>query len=143
MEEHLLFRSLYQTTGPGVGRREDTVVTRCRVTIPRVGGEFVWQMDYPRPVELRSATTLYVEVLVEAEQRMRRVFSETYDVKQVGPRVSRTPAPPEYRVDLSQYAGQNIDMILRSTRSGHVVMSANALRNFGTRWQHPRIVVRR
>lgn len=143
MEEHLLFRSLYQTTGPGFGRSEDTVVTRCRVTIPRAGGEFVWQMDYPHPVELRTQTTLYVEVVVQVEQRMRRVFSETYDVKKIGSRVSRTPAPPEYRVDLSEYAGQNIDMILRSTRSGHVVMSANAPRNFGTRWQHPRIVVRR
>ncbi|MBW2726025.1 MAG: glycosyltransferase family 39 protein [Deltaproteobacteria bacterium] len=143
IKEHLLFWSLYQTTGPGVENREDTVVTRCRVTVPKAGGDFVWQMDYPRPVLVRGPTTLYVEVAIEAEQKSRRVFSEMFDVKPGDPRISRTPAAREYRVDLSDYAGQSVELILRSTRAGHLAMSANELRGFGTRWQNPRIVERR
>jgi hypothetical protein len=97
-------------------------------------------MDYPRPVKLRRQTTLRVEVAVESERRSQKLFSQTYTVKTADPRISRRPAAPEFRVDLSDYAGQSVDLVLRSTRVGHVVMSANERRSFGTRWQHLRIV---
>ena len=140
IEKHLLFRTLYQTLGPGIDGSEDSLATRCRVEVPAAGGEFVWQMEYPRPVKLRSSTTLSVEVLVESDEQVRRVFSRIYDVKTVDPRVRRVPAPHEHRVDLSDYAGRSVNLIMRSTRSGLVVMSHHARRSFGTHWQHPRIV---
>jgi 4-amino-4-deoxy-L-arabinose transferase-like glycosyltransferase len=142
IEKHLLFHTLYQTMGAGIDGSEDSLVTRCRVEIPASGGEFVWQIEYPRPVKLRSSTTLAVEVLVESDQQQRHVFSRIYNVKTMNPRVRRVPAPHEHRVDLSDYAGRTIDLIMRSTRSGLVVMSVHARRSFGTHWQHPRIVAR-
>lgn len=140
IEEHLLFRSLYHTLGVGFGAQDETLTTRCRVEIPLAGGDFVWEMEYPHPAKLRSPTTLSIEVLVESIAGQQRVFLEVLEVETRNPRVSRFPAPREYRVDLSHYAGQTVTLIMRSTRDGLVVMSANAKRSFGTHWQHPRIV---
>ena len=142
IEDHLLFRSLYQTIGVGFAGHEDSLTTRCRVKIPRSGGEFVWQMEYSHPVKLRSPTTLLIEVSIESNQQRHPVFSESIEVKPINPRVNRLPAPREYRVDLSIYAGQSVILIMRSTRNGLVSMSTSAKRGFGTHWQHPRIVAR-
>ncbi len=142
IENHLLFRSLYQTMGPGHENHEDTLVARCPVRIPEAGGEFVWQMDYPFPVKLRTPATLFVEVQVVDRGSTSRVFTETLSIKTAKARRSRIPAPREYRVDLSRYAGRQVELVLRSTRTGRVVMSANEIRGFGMRWQHPRVVAR-
>jgi len=137
---HLMFRSLYQTLGPGQVTGEDSIAARCKIEVPPSGGEFVWQLDYFRPAKLRGPTTLTVEVLVGARPQPRRLFKETIDVKPHRERRNRFDAPLEYRVDLSDYAGQTINLLLKSTRRGHVVMSRNSLRGFGVTWQHPRIV---
>jgi hypothetical protein len=142
VEKHLLFHTLYQTIGVGLNSGEESLTTRCRVKVPSAGGEFVWQLEYSNPAVLRSPTTLMVEVLVESRQGRDRVFSKTYTVKTRNSRMSRFPAPHEYRVDLSDYAGSSINLIMRSTRSGLVVMSNFSRRSFGTKWQHPRIVER-
>lgn len=140
--DHLLFRSMYQTLGPGLSTGDESLSARCTVDIPPSGGDLVWQFDYSHPAKLRTPTTLLVEVLVETKPRPLRVFSEETVVKPVSPRVSRFPAPEERRVDLSAFAGQRIQLRLRSTRSGRVVMSANAVRGFSTTWQDARIVAR-
>jgi len=142
IEKHLLFRSLYLTIGVASKDGEQSLPTRCRVRIPEDGGELVWQMTYPHPTELRGATRLLVEVLVESNRGRRRVFRKIYDVTTLSPRVSRFPAPPEYRVDLSDYAGQRVELILQAAAEGRVVMGAYARHGFGVYFQHPRIVAR-
>ncbi|MFT5695134.1 MAG: hypothetical protein ACI9QQ_001109 [Myxococcota bacterium] len=141
VKEHLLFRTLYQTFGTGVGQREEAVVAKCLVDIPEAGGDLVWQLDYAKPSKLLSPATIRVEIHAALDGVTERVFVETIEVKTINPRVSRIPAAREYRVDLSRYAGKSIALVVRSVRSGNVVMSANALSGFGTRWQHPRIVL--
>ena len=96
-----------------------------------------------KTVRLGSSTTLHVDVTVETEHESREVFSKIYHVEAAGRGFRPTPAAREYQVDVTDYAGQRVEMIFRSTRAGHVVMSANELRDFGTRWQHPRIVEQR
>ena len=142
IEDHLLFSSLYQTMGPGVERRDDMLVTRCRVRIPNRGGDFVWRLDYPTPVEVRDQATLFVEVLVVDGGVSNRVFVKTSKVSSTSARRNRFPAASEYRIDLSRWAGKEVELVLRSTRNGRVIMSANEIRGFGARWQHPRIVAR-
>ncbi|MDP6979197.1 MAG: glycosyltransferase family 39 protein [Myxococcota bacterium] len=140
IEDHLLFRTLYQTMGPGHGKLEDSLAVRCRAEIPKQGGRFVFQLDYPLPVKLRSPSTLFTEALVIDAGTTQRVFSQLMEVKTAKSRRMRFPAAREFEVDLSEFAGKRIELVLRATRSGRVVMSNSAIRSFGARWQHPRIV---
>lgn len=138
--DHLLFRSMYQTIGPGGLNNEESLEARCAVKVPERGGELVWQLGYAYPAKALAATTLFVEVLVESGSGPIRVFDESIKVRTISSRVTRIPAPREYRVDLSAYAGEQIKLRFRSTRIGQVVMSKNSVHGFGTTWQHLRIV---
>lgn len=140
IENHLLFRTLYQMMGPGHDRLEESVVTRCRVDVPASGGSLVFGLDYPFPVQRRTPATLYAEVRVIAGQGPERVFFELMEIKTAKSRRMRIPAAREFQVDLSAYAGRRIELVLRATRNGRLVMSNSAIRSFGARWQHPRIV---
>jgi len=140
IEDHLLFRTLYQTTGPGGLRPSDIVATRCRVTVPRSGARLVWRLDYPLPVRRTADARLKVEVVAVDGGSAKPVFSHSMEIQTTREGRLRIPAPPEYEVDLGEYAGRSIEVVMRSTRSGRVVMSNMAWRGFGTRWQDPRIV---
>ncbi len=140
IEDHLLFRTLYQTMGPGHALPEETLEVRCRVEVPEVGGHLTFGFDHPFPVLRRTPASLHAEVLVNDGEETRRVFSELIQIKTARERRMRIPAPREFSVDLSDFAGRPIELVLRATRNGRVVMSKNAMRSFGARWQHPRIV---
>ena len=138
--DHLLYRAAYHMLGLGTQMADRTVETKCRARVPEDGGELVWRFDYRKPMRLYSPTTLRVDVLARTSAIERTLFSDTYAVETIDPRVYRFPAPRELRADLSEFAGQDVDLILRSTRSGRLVMPPGSRRGFGTNWIHPRIV---
>ncbi|MFP8870555.1 MAG: hypothetical protein VCB43_03420, partial [Myxococcota bacterium] len=106
------------------------------------GADFVFEMDYSHPRVLNKPTTLRVDVLIETQSQRNRVFTETMRVTTTSPRTNRIPAPRLQRVDLSDYAGQRITLLLRTDRKGKVTMSRSKVRGFGTTWQNPRIIAR-
>ena len=140
--DHLLFRSMYQTIGPGHLHNEESLVARCTVDVPKQGADLVFELGYSHPRVLNKPTTLRVDVFIDAKSLRNRVFTETMRVTTTSPRTNRIPAPRVQQVDLSDYAGQRIKLHLRTVRKGKVTMSRSKVRGFGTTWQNPRIIAR-
>ncbi len=143
IREHLLFDTLYQYPGVGTRLSEVRVPTRCRVRVPREGGELVMRVGYRHPERITRPSLLRVEVLAGRGDVWDGIFQHTFVVETKNPRIYRSQPYNRFRVDLSPYAGQEITLLLRTTRTGSVVMSPTEHRIFGAVWENPRIVPKR
>jgi hypothetical protein len=137
---HLLFDSLYHNPGTGVEMPRAAVQTECRVRVPAQGAELVVELGYRQPGFIMRRGSLTMEIFAEIDGELRRLFRHAFPVVANIPGRYRFPPLDEFRVDLSAYAGEEVKLVLRTTRTGQVVMDPFDFRGYGTMWQKPRIV---
>jgi len=138
--EHLLFDVLYQDPGTGIEMPAAAVETRCHVRVPADGAELVVELGYRQPGFIMKRGSLTTEIFAEIDGELRRLFRHVFPVEANIPGRYRFPPLDEFRVDLSAYAGGEVKLVLRTTRTGQVVMDPFDFRGYGTMWQNPRII---
>ena len=113
--EHLLFDSLYHNPGVGLELPEREVETVCRLRIPAQGGELVARIGVRKPTRVEKPGSLTTEIEVsrgDAEPEL--LFSRVFELRPENPRRYFFPPHPEYRIDLSEYAGEEVTLVFRS-----------------------------
>jgi hypothetical protein len=134
--EHLLFLALYHD--PGTQGPSLPVETRCEVAVPE-DGELVVRIGYWTPERASPGASLLAEVRAVTGSGGERLLSETMEL--VAERGWSSPPYPEYRLDLSHLANQEVTFVFRTARRGSVRMSPMDLAGFAMVWQDPRIEV--
>ena len=70
------------------------------------------------------------------------LLRERFELRPKDPRRYYIPPHRELRVDLSDYAGDEVVLLLRTIREGRVIVARGDLRGFGAIFENPRIVSR-
>jgi hypothetical protein len=137
VREHLLFESLYHKfeTELYSGRVE----TACTVTVPEIA-ELAVSIGYRQPLRVRPGTSLTVEVNAHTDRGSEPLLSETLLLRRQ--KDWRSPAFPEYRIDLSRFANQEVVLSFRSVLRGEVTMNQLDMTGFAAVWQDARIELR-
>jgi hypothetical protein len=139
-KQHLLFPALYHDPGTGREMEAATVETLCVVPVPAEGGIFSVRIGVRAPVAVAGNTTLTVEVLVIGRDEKTLVGRKVFDVEGDPGLPQRESFDPEFRFDLSDWAGREVRLLLRTIRRGRVLSRPLERRNFGTVFEDPRII---
>ena len=142
VREHLLFPALYHDPGTGSEMPSATIETPCDVPVPEGGATFAVRVDYRAPATVEPGTTLTTEVLVVGAEFKRRMASKAFRVAPQTLDAGRVAFEPELRVDLDEWAGGNVRLLLRTIRRGRVIVQPFERTGFGTVWQDPRLILR-
>jgi hypothetical protein len=117
------------------------VETRCALDVPPTGATVRFRVGYRAPAFVLRNTTLLAEVIALApegsKELNRRLMREEFQVVGQGPDVLEKPLFDAFEIDLSRYAGQHLELILRTTRRGMVRLRPLEHRGFGTSWEDP------
>lgn len=140
VREHLLFPALYHDPGTGVEMEAATIETLCTIPVPKQGGVFSVRMGYRAPARVAPRTTLTTEVLVIGVNTKRLVARKVFPVEADAGVPRRVAFDPEFRLDLSPWAGRELRLILRTIRRGRVEVRPLESRGFGSVWEDPRIL---
>jgi len=141
VREHLLFPALYHDPGTGVEMEAATIETACDVAIPATGASLSVRIDYRAPSVVGRNTTLTAEILVIGEEFKTLMARKRMRVEPQGLEVLRVPFEPETRVDLGQWSGRSVRLLLRTVRHGKVMVQPMERNGFGTIWQDPRLIL--
>lgn len=141
IRRHLLFGALYHRSRPGEPLPPDGLTTRCRVRVPEQGGELIAELGYLRPSAVRPGTQLVAEVaLIDAQERTRLAYETLRVVPFQGAR--REQPYIELAVPLSDWAGQEVDLVFHTRLSGGVRAHPLDWRGFAMVYRDPRLVER-
>ena len=142
---HLLFQALYHNPGTGQASPAATVETRCGLEVPPDGARLRFRVGYRAPALVVRDTRIIAEVIAlspaGASTPNVRLMRASFAVKAQGPIVLRQPLAREYDIDLSRYAGQRLELLLRTQRFGEVLLDPFEHRGFGTTWEDPLLVL--
>jgi hypothetical protein len=140
LQEHLLFESLYHYLSSRAGEEIRQVITLCRVTVPP-GATLAFSVGYRQPVKVLPDARLEAEVWVhrleDPSADNRVVFRELLELIAVGGWGSPPPVPS--RVDLSDYAGEEVLLAFRTLFDGEVRMNPFDIKGFAMIWEDPQI----
>jgi hypothetical protein len=140
VRDHLLFRSLHHRLAPGTPGQTQERVTRCRVRVP-ADATLALQIGYRQPLRIDRKAQLSAEIEV----------SEAGATPEAGAALLRTPIPlgparswssppgPQFRLDLSRWAGREVELVLRTRFQGRAEMHELDFAGFAMLWQDPRI----
>jgi hypothetical protein len=136
---HLLFPALYHNPGTGQNVPSAAVETRCSLDVPASGATLRFRVGYRAPALVVQNTTLEAEVIALAPEGSnelnQRLMRKKFWVRGQGPDVLKKPLFDTYEVDLSGYAGQHLELVLRTIRHGMVRLRVLEHRGFGTSWE--------
>jgi hypothetical protein len=139
--EHLLFDSLYHDPGVGLKAAKREVETVCRLRVPEQGAELVARIGVRKPTAVKKPGTLTTEIDVSrGDGSPKRLFSRVFELQARDPRRYFFPLHPEYRIDLSEYAGEEVTLVFRTVRTGRVEVRYDQFWNFGTTFGDLRMV---
>jgi hypothetical protein len=138
---HLLFPALYHNPGTGQDTPLAAVETRCSLEVPATGATLRFRVGYRAPALVLRNTTLQVDVIALAPEGSNEFDTllkrKRFRVEGQGPDVLKKPLFETVDVDLSQYAGQQLGLVLRTTRRGVVRLRVLEHRGFGTSFEDP------
>jgi hypothetical protein len=137
VREHLLFESLYHHFD--TKRFDGRVETECTVTVPD-GAELAVSIGYREPLDVRPGASLTVEVNARTHRGSEPLLSETLLLRRQ--KDWRSPTFPEYRIDLSRFANQEVVLSFRTVLLGEVSMNPLDMTGFAAVWRDPRIELR-
>lgn len=137
VREHLFFESLYHNFDTKLF--DGRVETACPVIVPE-GAELAVSIGYREPLRARRGSSLKMEVAASTDRGTEPLLSEIFLLRRQ--RDWRSPAFPEYRIDLSRFANQEVVLSFRSLFSGEVRMNELDMIGFAAVWQDPRIELR-
>jgi len=137
VREHLLFASLYQARNSK--RPRAPVDTRCPLIIPSAA-EFVVALKYRRPFLVAPGTALLAEAWIEEGGRTHQILAETIPVEAQDGWLSDSAR--EFRIDVSEFAGEPATIRFRTTFRGRVKMGPLDLGGFSFVWQDPHLELR-
>jgi len=141
--EHLLFDSLYHDPGVGLKTVKREVETVCRLRVPEQGAELVSRIGVRKPSAVRKPGTLTTEIEISrSDGRPKLLFSRVFELQARDVRRYFFPLHPEYRIDLSAYAGEEVTLVFRTLRTGRVEVRYDQFWNFGTTFGDLRMVPR-
>ena len=140
VQDHLLFRSLHHSLGPGSKGGLQRVATRCRVHVPEAAS-LALQIGYRQPTQFAFDAELVAEILAidpaSEPPRAERLLRARIPV---GSALGwSSPPGPELRVDLSRFAGRDVVLVFRTHFRGEVEMNPLDFEGFAMLWQDPRI----
>jgi hypothetical protein len=140
--DFLLDRTLVHRSGADARELPESIrTTSCRVRIPREPVVLAWRFgvyppaECPAPVRIRARIVLADGPLGAGDGEP--LWDESFEVEPNGAWL--TPAPREFRVDLSAYGGETRDLLFTWEASGPVVVNTLQLDGFGVYWQDPRL----
>lgn len=135
VRQHLLFDALYHFLPEGAGER--VAETRCRVEVPGPA-ELRLGLGSRQPSRVEPGSELVAEILVERPGAEPELLHR--EVLPLSP-VLGFGSPPalERRLDLSRWAGEGVDLVLRTRMRGDVRMNELDLKGFAMVWQDPRL----
>ncbi len=142
IRKHLLFSTLYQMPSARRGAGKPIVVSRCRFEVPEEGGELRFRIEYPHPYKVIRPSRLRIEVAAVVGEVRDVLLTDDIRVVRRDPRTYLFPVPRGRAVDLSRFAGRDVEIEFRTTHHGNVVMAPTEYRPFGVAWVNPRFVVR-
>jgi hypothetical protein len=137
VREHLFFESLYHNFDTKFF--DGRVETPCTVTVP-ARAELAVSIGYREPFRVRQGSSLKMGVDVRTDRGSEPLLSETLLLRRQQNWFS--PPFPEYRIDLSRFANQEVVLSFRSVFRGDVRMNALDIVGFAAAWRDPRIEVR-
>ncbi|MFQ5418122.1 MAG: alkaline phosphatase family protein, partial [Myxococcota bacterium] len=136
--EHLLFASLYQARN--IEKPDTPVTTPCTFTVPE-RGELAVSIGYRRPAAVERGARLKAEVWLVAGEERTRLLSKVIPVQRIE-RWDTAPAP-EFRVDLTPYAGKEVTLEFQTSFRGQARMPPFDLGGYALAWHDPRVETRR
>ncbi|MBW2272447.1 MAG: glycosyltransferase family 39 protein [Deltaproteobacteria bacterium] len=139
--EHLFFDSLYHYPGIGLEESRGEVQTECRLRIPAEGAELVTRIGVREPAVVvePGAVTMEIDLLRDG-QDSERLLTQVFALQAKDLRHSYFPRHGEYRVDLSEHAGEEVTLVFRSIREGRVLVLYGRFADFGSVFEDLRIV---
>ncbi len=136
---HVLFDALYLY--PGTRGKRSSAEAHCHVTVPS-NGELVVRIGFQPPYSVEPGTWLMAEILALSGDRSEKLLSRIFDVAPPSFMQWGNEPYPEFRMDLSALAGEDVTLLFRTTRSGNVNLGFFALGGFAMAWEDPRIEIK-
>jgi hypothetical protein len=136
IEDHVLFRTLFQNIGDGRYKEAFAITTRCRVWVPD-GATLSFSMTYPRPVRVLTGTTVDMELNVVDADGSTNLFEHRLFVFPSDGWAK--PVARTVRVDLSDYANREVTLEFQTSLNGRLWLHPWFGGGFSLDWQGPRI----
>lgn len=133
IRNHLLFSTLYLFPDA----KERVVDTRCKVRVPPSGSLEV-NLGFRKPLTADPGTELIAEVWAESGGKKARLFQKPFSVIAQDGWIDDRWKP--FRIDLSRYSGETIQLRLRTELRGRIEMDALDVFGFALEWNDPRLV---
>ncbi|MED5262761.1 MAG: hypothetical protein VX574_10225 [Myxococcota bacterium] len=136
LESHVLFDALYLY--PGTWGKRTAVEAHCRVTVPP-NSELALRIGFQPPHSVEPGTWLMAEILALTGDRSEKLLARIFDVAPPGFMQWGSVPYPEFRVDLSHLADEEVTLVFRTTRSGNLNLGLFYLGGFAMAWEDPRL----
>jgi hypothetical protein len=145
--EHLLFSALYHRSRLRHPIPSEGLETRCRLRVPKSGGVLSLELGYLRPTAALPGTHLIAEVAIEPIDLGETAGSRDphrsllYETLRVVPaqNARRQQRFSRFDLSLSDWAGQEVDLIFRTRLSGSIAVSSRNWKGFAMVYRDPRI----
>jgi hypothetical protein len=140
VREHLLFRSLHHALEKGAPGETQSVVTRCRVSVPEAA-TLALQVGYRQPMRIDRDAELIAEIaVIDAHAKPPRSELLLHAPIPVGPALGwSSPPGPELRLDLSRFANREVVLAFRTLFRGTAAMNELDFSGFQMLWQDARL----
>lgn len=140
VRDHLLFRSLHHEFENGAPGEIQRVVTRCRLRVPEAA-TLALQVGYRQPTRIDRDAELIAEIVViDMAAKPPRAGILLHAPISVGPALGwSSPPGPEFRLDLSRWAGREVVLAFRSSFRGSAAMNDLDFSGFAMSWQDARL----
>ena len=140
IRRHLLFGSLYHEGHGGRGLQRGPLETRCSVRVPEEGATLVLQLGHRPPAGASSRARLLATILErDIDSREHELLRETVPIISAPRPIPKAPDRIPVRVDLSEYAGREIELVFRSRLLGKIRQTPVNIRAFAMVWQDPHL----
>ncbi len=140
VRDHLLYSALYHDPGGVPAPKPAVVESSCRLAVPSGGARLELRIDTRAPRTAAPDTTLEAEILVVDGASRSRVVRRVFEVKPEPGFPRREAFAEPTRVDLSPWAGREIELVLRTRLRGQAKVRVREARGFGTVFEDPRLI---